>query len=152
MGMKIEVAFNIEKARTLAEEAMMAKVTRFEDLVAWQKARVLAQSISALLQGDSFSRDFALKDQMRRSSISIPANIAEGFERDGNKEFIKFLSIAKGSAGELRSHLILALDQGYLSNSEYEPVEFLLLETSRLIGGLMNYLKRTEKKGRKFKE
>ena len=152
MGMKIEVAFNIEKARTLAEEAMMAKVTRFEDLVAWQKARVLAQSISALLQGDSFSRDFALKDQMRRSSISIPANIAEGFERDGNKEFIKFLSIAKGSAGELRSHLILALDQGYLSNSDYEPIEILLLETSRLIGGLMNYLKKTEKKGRKFKE
>jgi four helix bundle protein len=113
----------------------MTKVTRFEDLIAWQKAK-----------------DFALKDQMRRSTISIPAIIAEGFERDGNKEFIKFLSIAKGSAGELRSHLLLALDQGYLSNSDYEPIEILLLETSRLIGGLMNYLKMTEKKGRKFKE
>ncbi len=130
----------------------MAKVTRFEDLIAWQKARLLAQSISTLLSEEPFSKDFALKDQMRRSSISIPANIAEGFERDGNKEFIKFLSIAKGSAGELRSHLLLALDQGYLSNSDYEPIETQLLETSRVIGGLMNYLKRTEKKGRKFKE
>ena len=130
----------------------MAKVTRFEDLIAWQKAKDLALSISTLLSEESFFKDFALKDQMRRSSISIPANIAEGFERDGNKEFIKFLSIAKGSAGELRSHLLLALDQGYLSNSDYEPIEILLLETSRLIGGLMNYLKKTEKKGRKFKE
>ncbi len=129
----------------------MSKVTCFEDLIAWQRARELAQCISLLIKSGPLAGDFIFKDQIRRSAISIPANIAEGFERDGNKEFVKFLSIAKGSAGELRSHLILARDQECISSSEYNTTEVLLLETSRLIGGLMNYLKRTEKKGKKFK-
>jgi len=112
----------------------------------------LAQVISRICRTEPISKDFVFRDQIHRVAISIPANIAEGFERDGNKEFIKFLSISKGSPGELRSHTILALDQEYLSNSEYEPIESLLYETSRLIGGPMNYLKRTNKKGRKFKD
>ncbi|MDF1526635.1 MAG: four helix bundle protein [bacterium] len=94
----------------------MSKITRFEDLLTWQKARELIRVILTLTKSEEFSRDFALKNQLCRAVISVPANIAEGFERDGNREFVKFLSMAKGSAGELRSLLHLALDHGYISS------------------------------------
>jgi four helix bundle protein len=133
-------------------EGIMSKVTRFEDLITWQKARELTHIIFALTKSDEFSRDYAFKDQVCRAVISVPANIAEGFERDGNREFVKFLSIAKGSAGEVRSLLYLALDLGYISSEQMDEAIALSLETAKLIGGLMRYLQESNKKGRKFKQ
>jgi len=129
----------------------MSKVTRFEDLITWQKARELTHIILALTKSSEFSRDYAFKDQLCRAVISVPANIAEGFERDGNREFVKFLSIAKGSAGEVRSLLYLALDFGYISSEQMDEALALSLETARLIGGLIRYIQGSNKKGRKFK-
>ena len=129
----------------------MSKITRFEDLLTWQKAREFTRVILTLTKSDEFSRDFALKDQLRRAAISVPANIAEGFERDGNREFVKFLSIAKGSAGEVRSLLYLALDLGYISSDQMDESIALSLETARLIGGMIRYIQGSNKKGRKFK-
>ena len=131
-------------------EEIMSKVTRFEDLITWQKARELTHIILALTKSSEFSRDYAFKDQLCRAVISVPANIAEGFERDGNKEFVKFLSIAKGSAGEVRSLLYLALDFGYISSEQMDEALVLSLETARLIGGLIRYIQGSNKKGRKF--
>ncbi len=130
----------------------MSKVTRFEDLITWQKARELTHIILALTKSSEFSRDYAFKDQLCRAVISVPANIAEGFERDGNKEFVKFLSIAKGSAGEVRSLLYLALDFGYISSEQMDEAIALSLETARLIGGLIRYIQGSNKRGRKFKQ
>ena len=129
----------------------MSKITRFEDLLTWQKARELTRVILALTKSDEFSQDFALKDQLCRAVISVPANIAEGFERDGNREFVKFLSIAKGSAGEVRSLLYLAMDLGYISSDQMDESITLSLETARLIGGMIRYIQGSNKKGRKFK-
>ncbi len=129
----------------------MSKITRFEDLLTWQKARELTRVILALTKSDEFFQDFALKDQLCRAVISVPANIAEGFERDGNREFVKFLSIAKGSAGEVRSLLYLALDLGYISSDQMDESITLSLETARLIGGMIRYIQGSNKKGRKFK-
>lgn len=89
----------------------MATFRQFEDILAWQKARELVARIYQVSLAGDFSRDFAMRDQMRRASLSIPSNIAEGFERGGRKEFILFLGHAKGSCGELRSQLYRALDQ-----------------------------------------
>jgi len=89
----------------------MSKIKRFEAIDCWKKARDLTKSIYSISLGATFSKDFALRDQLRRSSISILSNIAEGFERDGNKEFVQFFSIAKGSCGEARAQLYVALDK-----------------------------------------
>ena len=88
----------------------MATFHRFEDIDAWQKARELTRAVYAASRSGSFSKDFALRDQIRRASISVMSNIAEGFERGGNKEFRQFLSTAKGSAGEVRAQRYVALD------------------------------------------
>lgn len=88
----------------------------------------------------AFQKDFGLKDQIRRACISVMSNIAEGFERGGCNEFIRFLAIAKGSAGEVQSQLYVAMDQGYLSQTVFEELHHTAIETSRLIAGLMNYL------------
>ena len=83
----------------------MNKIERFEDIIAWQKARQLTQQFYGFARQGSFARDFGLRDQVQRASVSTTANIAEGFERGGDKEFIQFLSTAKGSCGEVKSHL-----------------------------------------------
>ena len=129
----------------------MPRINRFEDLEAWKIARLVTREIYELTNHGTFARDFELRDQIRGSSVSIMANIAEGFERDGDKEFANFLSIAKGSAGETRSLLYVALDQNYISQAEFGRVSSRLIECSRVISGLSNYLRRSVMKGLKFK-
>jgi four helix bundle protein len=122
----------------------MAKIERFEDIEAWKKARVLTNRIYRLTNSGDFSRDFGLRDQIRRASVSIMSNIAEGFERGGgDKEFARYLSIAKGSAGEVRSQLYVALDATYLLQTDFDNLTQLALEVSRLLSGFMQYLNAT---------
>ncbi len=128
----------------------MAAITRFEDILAWQKGRELTQLIYRCSRQDDFARDFALKDQIRRASISITSNIAEGFERDGNKEFVQFLSHAKASCGEVRSQLYVAYDERYLDEPEFEDLQNKCREISRLINGFINYLNKSDFRGRKY--
>jgi four helix bundle protein len=100
----------------------MPKINRFEEIECWRKARELTRSIYSISLEGRFSKDFALRDQLRRAAISILSNIAEGFERDGNKEFVQFLSIAKGSCGETRAQLYVALDQEYISEAQFRSI------------------------------
>lgn len=123
---------------------------RFEDMEVWQAARDLAQQIFVVINRESFSKDFKLRDQINASSGSIMDNIAEGFERDGNREFRQFLSIAKGSAGEVRSQLYRAFDRGYLTKSEFDELQLRVLSISKQLSGLMHYLNSSDIKGRKF--
>ena len=129
----------------------MATFQKFEDIEAWQRARELTREIYTVSNENPFSKDFGLRDQVRKTSVSIMSNIAEGFERDGTKEFIQFLSVAKGSSGELRSQLYVAFDQGYLEEERFERLLGIVLETSRMIGGLINYLRKSKMKGPKYK-
>jgi four helix bundle protein len=129
----------------------MPRVQKFEDLEVWKKARSIVSEIYAMTNVGPFSKDFGLKDQIRRSAVSIMSNIAEGFERDGDREFVNFLSIAKGSAGETRSLLYVSKDQNYISESRFDRVLSQLTECSRMIGGLSSYLRQSELKGVKFK-
>ena len=129
----------------------MATFKRFEEIEAWQKARELTRDLYRVSAEGAFGRDFALRDQIRRASVSAMSNIAEGFGRGGNKEFIQFLSMAKGSCSEVVSHLYVALDQEYLSLEQFERLVNLAQETGRLIGGLIVYLKKTSWRGAKFR-
>jgi four helix bundle protein len=118
-------------------------VTRFEELKVWQQARAFNRDVYALTRGRAFSRDFAMVDQVRRSSLSVMNNIAEGFERFRRAEFLQFLSIAKGSAGETRSMLYAALDVGYIDEPTFDE---MLLKAERLggaIGGFRAGLERS---------
>ena len=129
----------------------MATIYRFEDLDAWKIARELTRDVYRITQADEFSRDFGLKNQIRKASVSVMSNIAEGFERDGNREFCNFLSIGKGSAGEVRSQLYVALDQDYITRSEFDHIYLKAQESGRVIGGLSNYLKHSNYSGNKFR-
>lgn len=123
----------------------------FEDIEAWRKARILANEIFVLTCQDAFSKDFDLKNQIRASSGSIMDNIAEGFERNGKAEFINFLSIAKGSAGEVRSQLYRALDRNYIDETKFNCLKSNVLEISKMISNLMSYLRKSDYKGTKYK-
>jgi len=129
----------------------MATFSQFEDILAWQRARSLCKLIHKFTLKELFSKDYKLINQIKGSSGSAMDNIAEGFERGGNKEFIQFLYISKGSAGETRSQLFRALDNEYISESEFEEATDLTKEVSRLTGGLINHLATSEIKGTKFK-
>jgi four helix bundle protein len=129
----------------------MAMVTAFEDLQAWQKARELTRAVYRSTKGPRFADDDGLRKQMRESAVSVMANIAEGFERGGSAEFKQFLSIAKGSAGEVESHLYVALDEEYISQNAFDELRFLARSVRRLIGGLIRYLKSSSLRGSKFK-
>ena len=118
-------------------------IEKFEDLVAWQKARVLTAKVYAATRAGLFSKDFGLIDQIRRASVSIGSNIAEGFERGNNREFMTFLGIAKGSAGEVRSQLYTAYDVGYLSDEELSEMAELSKGVSKLINGLILSLRKS---------
>ena len=122
-------------------------VDRFEDLVAWQKARVLTSKIYSATRLGSFSKDFGLTDQIRRAAVSIGSNIAEGFERGNNKEFLVFLGVAKGSAGEVRSQLHTAYDVSHLSAEQYSFLLNMSEEVSRLITGLIRSLRKSSMAG-----
>lgn len=121
----------------------MAKFNSFEEIISWQKARELNKAIYKMTNKTSFSKDYGLRDQIRRSSVSISSNIAEGFERESTKEFIRFLYIAKASAGEFRSQLYLAYDLSYINETEFKGLKENVNEVSKLIGGLIKYLKST---------
>jgi len=97
----------------------MTRIEKFEDIEAWQRARVLCREIYKVTAQENFGRDRGLCGQIRRAAVSVMSNIAEGFERGGNKEFLNFLSVAKGSAGEVRVQLYIALDAGFLSEPEF---------------------------------
>jgi four helix bundle protein len=127
------------------------KIKKFEELESWKKARQLTNTIYEATATGSFTRDFGLKDQIRRASISILSNIAEGFERGGDKEFSQFLAVAKGSCGEVRAQLYIAFDQGYLSKDLFERLFNAANEIGRLISGLMKYLSMSELKGSKYR-
>ena len=128
----------------------MARIERFEDIEAWAKARELTREVYRVTSGGAFARDFGLRDQIRRASVSIMSNIAEGFGRGGNKEFIQFLSIAKGSTTEVQSQLYVALDAGYLSEEQFKNLYDLACSTGNLIGGFIRYLTKSAAKGVKF--
>lgn len=122
----------------------MAKFSSFEEIISWQKSRELNKDIYNITnKNNSFSKDFGLRDQIRRSSISISSNIAEGFERETTKEFIRFLYIAKASSGEFRSQLYLAFDLNYISEDEFSTLNLKVNEVSKLISGLIKYLNST---------
>ena len=129
----------------------MSKVERFEDLKIWQTARELCQMIHKLTLKDPFLKDFKLVGQIKGSTGSVMDNIAEGFERDGNKEFIQFLSISKGSCGETRSQLYRALDNQYISQDEFDAAYKTTLEDGRMLKSFIQYLKDSDMKGNKFK-
>ena len=118
------------------------KVQRFEDLEAWQIARELANQMYKITKQESVCRDFGFVDQIRRAAISIMNNIAEGFERGSNKDFVRFLFIARGSAGEVRSLLYLGLDQGYLTNSEFSECRDLCIRSGQIIWALIKGLRK----------
>ncbi|MBV9215859.1 MAG: four helix bundle protein [Acidobacteria bacterium] len=126
-------------------------ISRFEDIEAWKKSRDVTKDVYEFTKLDGFNKDFALRDQIRRAVISIMSNIAEGFERGGDKEFVQFLSVAKGSCGEARAQLYVAFDQAYISHDEFSVTVEKLTEIGRMISGLMKYLKQSTLKGNKFK-
>jgi four helix bundle protein len=129
----------------------MASIQRFEDIEAWKRGRELTRRIYHITSKEKFVRDFTLRDQIRRAAISITSNIAEGFERGGNREFIQFLAMAKGSASELKSQLYTALDAGYVDKKEFDEFYELAQSIVLLISGFIKYLQQSELRGRKFK-
>ncbi len=127
------------------------KINKFEDLESWKRARKLTNAVYEATSIGHFNKDFALKDQIRRASISIMSNIAEGFERGGDREFLQFLAVAKGSCGEVRAQLYVAADQGYLTKESFWMLFKITDEIGRLICGLMKYLSKSELRGSKYR-
>ena len=115
----------------------MATFKKFEEIESWKKSRELTRRVYGVSKKAAFAKDFGLRDQIRRASVSIMSNIAEGCDRGGTGEFIQFLSTAKGSAAEVRCQLYVAVDQGYIDESEFTELSALAAETGRIIGGLM---------------
>lgn len=128
----------------------MASIEKFEDIEAWQKARELTREIYRVTNRGTFAKDFGLRDQIRRASVSIMSNIAEGFGRGGNREFIQFLSMAKGSVSEVQAQLYVAVDVGYLTKDQFQQLYSLSQSTGNLIGGFIRYLTKSADKGVKF--
>ncbi|MFN2516241.1 MAG: four helix bundle protein [Pyrinomonadaceae bacterium] len=128
----------------------MVKITRFEEIESWKKARSLTREIYEATATGQFVRDFGLKDQIRRGAVSILSNIAEGFERGGDREFAQFLAVAKGSCGEVRAQLYVALDQGYFSQEAFERLAGSAIEVGELLSGFMRYLKGSQLRGSKY--
>ena len=129
----------------------MATFKRFEDIEAWQKSRILANEVNTITKYPNFREDVDLKRQLKRSAGSIMDNIAEGFERGGKNEFIQFLSISKGSAGEIRSQFYRSLDQDFISDEKFKELYDLAEEIGKMLDGLMSYLRGSDMRGTKYK-
>ena len=114
----------------------MGRVERFEDLIAWQRARELTKQIYLISGTGDFAKDWGLRDQIRRASVSVMSNVAEGFDRAGRAEFHQFLVIAKGSCAEVRAQLYVALDAGYISKEQFDRIYVVAEETGRIVNGL----------------
>ena len=117
------------------------KIESFEDLIVWQKGIEVVKQVYLVSKDGELGRDFALRDQLRRAAISIPTNIAEGFERSSRKEYLSFLNYAKGSTGEVRSLLNVAAELGYLEPSQYEVLRQAVLELSRYLANQIKSLR-----------
>lgn len=129
----------------------MSKIEKFEDIISWQEARKLNKILGDLIDNGRFKQSYRLINQIEGSAGSVMDNIAEGFERGGNKEFVQFLYIAKGSYGELRSQLYRALDRDYINQSEFDKLSVHAMKISSLIQKLITYLENSETKGIKYK-
>ena len=129
----------------------MATVKHFEDLEVWQMARELCADFHKICRVGEFAKDFDLRSQMRRSVGSSMDNIAEGFERNGKKEFVQFLSISKGSIGEFRSQLYRALDNEYISKEQFEMLFGKAQSISVKLNNFISYLTESIYKGTKYK-
>lgn len=123
----------------------------FEEMAMWNRSRELVKFVYHITKNKDFCKDFSLTDQIRRAAVSVMSNIAEGFERGSNTEFIQFLFIAKGSCGEVRTQLYAALDQTYITSEEFRTGKELCVDISGQISGLIQYLKGSRLKGEKFK-
>ena len=129
----------------------MGKIQKFEDLEIWSLAREICQLVEYLIQNTNLKTNYSQRDQIDRSSGSIMDNIAEGFERNGNREFIQFLSIAKGSAGEVKSQSYRAFDKNLITKEQHFKLNEIVELEKNKIGAMMNYLNNCEMKGLKFK-
>jgi four helix bundle protein len=134
-----------EKREKVKEESIGGQ---FEDLLIWQKARVLTKEIYLITKQQDFSRDFGLTSQMQRATVSIMSNIAEGFERQGRREFHQFLTISKASCGELRSQLYTAFDLGYITQAQFNILQKQALELSRMLQKFKAALKNQQKRAK----
>jgi four helix bundle protein len=130
----------------------VATVNEFEELEVWKKARVLQKEVFKLTKTRDFSKDYRLVTQINDATDSTMGNISEGIERDGRKELMQFLSFAKGSAGEVRSHLWVAYDRGYIDEVVFNSMHGICKDVSKMLGGFLRYLKSSQVKGNKYKE
>lgn len=130
----------------------MATVKVFEDLEIWKLSRILCNDINQVANNTELRKDYRLYGQIDGSSGSVMDNIAEGLERNGNKEFVQFLSIAKASCGETRSQLYRVFDRNYITLEKFNKLKEQSLVLSKMIGGFINYLKNSEFKGSKYKD
>jgi four helix bundle protein len=128
----------------------MATVLKFEELEVWQEAKVLVKAVYSATSQGKFARDFGLRDQIQRASVSIMSNVAEGFERGTNKEFAQFLYIAKGSAGEVRSLLHIAFELGYLDQTSFQTVSERAVGVSRRLSNFIKYLQNSTPRTREI--
>ena len=117
------------------------KIERFEDIEAWKKGRELAKDIYAVTGKGEFAKDYGLRDQIQRATVSIMANIAEGFDANSDGEFVRFLRYALRSATEVQSHLYVAADQGYISGEDFTQLYDQATEAKKLISGFIRYLR-----------
>lgn len=127
------------------------KIKKFEELEIWKLALKITKEIYDVSAEVRFSKDFCLRDQIRRSIISVSANIVEGFEKNNNNEFIRYLKISKGSAGETRNHLYIALQVGHISEKQFQAINFDLLNLVDQIGKFISYLENLRKNGQFLK-
>ncbi|MDD2598647.1 MAG: four helix bundle protein [Kiritimatiellae bacterium] len=130
----------------------MSTIKRFEDIEAWQLARELTREVYGATKNIGFNHDYGLSNQIQRASVSIMSNIAEGFERGGNKEFINFLTIAKGSCGEVRAQLYVALDLKYITQDNFDRLCKLCSRISLMLYRLMEVLKKSSITGVRYKQ
>lgn len=128
------------------------KARKFEDLNVYKQARMLTNKVYEITRRSGFSKDYSLVDQVRRASVSVMSNIAEGFERGSNTEFIQFLYIAKGSCGEARSQLTIAYDQKYVGEDDYKNLVERCVQVSVMLANFIGYLRGSGFRGAKFKK